>query len=57
MNNKQNPNNLISNVNWTTFVAGVAGGAFSTALFHPLELIKIRWQVYEAASLKKQKIQ
>lgn len=22
MNNKQNPNNLISNVNWTTFVAG-----------------------------------
>jgi len=49
-------NNLFSNVNWKNFAAGVAGGACSTALFHPLELIKIRWQVYESASLKKLKI-
>lgn len=33
--------------------AGTAGGAAATAIFHPLELIKIRWQVYESASLLK----
>lgn len=42
---------IFANVNWKNFVAGTAGGAAATALFHPLELIKIRWQVYEAASL------
>lgn len=38
--------------NWRNLVAGTAGGAASTAIFHPLELIKIRWQVYEDAKLK-----
>lgn len=38
---------------WKSLVAGTAGGVVSTAIFHPLELIKIRWQVYEAASLTK----
>jgi len=32
-------------------IAGTAAGVVSTAIFHPLELIKIRWQVYEAATL------
>ena len=39
-------------LNWRQLVAGTAGGAVSTAIFHPLELIKIRWQVYEDAKLK-----
>ena len=43
---------LLANIDWKSFVAGTAGGATSTALFHPLDLIKIRWQVYEDASLK-----
>jgi solute carrier family 25 folate transporter 32 len=42
----------IQNFEWKNFVAGMAGGAAATAIFHPLDLIKIRWQVYEAASLK-----
>lgn len=42
-------------IDWSSLVAGTAGGAVSTGVFHPLELIKIRWQVYEAASLKKLK--
>lgn len=43
---------LLANIDWKSFVAGTTGGATSTALFHPLDLIKIRWQVYENASLK-----
>lgn len=43
---------FLENINWKNFAAGTAGGAFSTALFHPLDLIKIRWQVYENAPLK-----
>ncbi len=43
---------LLANIDWKNFVAGTAGGAFSTALFHPLDLIKIRWQVYENAPIK-----
>lgn len=43
---------LSANIDWKNFAAGSAGGAFSTALFHPLDLIKIRWQVYENAPLK-----
>lgn len=43
---------FLDNIDWKNFVAGTAGGAFSTALFHPLDLIKIRWQVYENATLK-----
>ena len=37
---------------WKNFLAGMAGGAISTGIFHPFDLIKIRWQVYESASLK-----
>ena len=40
---------FLANIDWKNFVAGTAGGAFSTALFHPLDLVKIRWQVYENA--------
>lgn len=43
---------LLANIDWKNFAAGSAGGAVSTAIFHPLDLIKIRWQVYENASLK-----
>lgn len=43
---------MLANIDWKNFAAGTAGGAVSTALFHPLDLIKIRWQVYENASLK-----
>lgn len=42
-------------INWNQLAAGTLGGASATALFHPLELIKIRWQVYEAASLLKKR--
>jgi solute carrier family 25 (mitochondrial folate transporter), member 32 len=41
------------NIDWNNFLAGTAGGVVSTAVFHPLELIKVRWQVYENASLKR----
>lgn len=47
-----NKNDIKSNINWNNLIAGTAGGAVSTAVFHPLELIKVRWQVYEQASLK-----
>lgn len=40
-------------LNWNNLIAGTCGGATATAIFHPLELIKVRWQVYEAASLLK----
>ena len=39
-------------IDYTSLIAGTAGGAASTAVFHPLELIKIRWQVYENISFK-----
>lgn len=48
-----NPNNHAkSRIDYKSLIAGTAGGAASTAVFHPLELIKIRWQVYENISLK-----
>jgi hypothetical protein len=50
------PSPFLANIDWKNFVAGTAGGAFSTALFHPLDLIKIRWQVYENAPIKLIKI-
>jgi len=34
-------------LNYAYLVAGIAGGAAATAVFHPLELIKIRYQVNE----------
>lgn len=43
---------ILDNIDWKNFVAGTAGGAISTAIFHPFDLVKIRWQVYENASLK-----
>lgn len=50
---RNDSSNSASIINWNNLVAGTCGGAASTALFHPLELIKVRWQVYEAASLLK----
>lgn len=46
------PPSLLSNIDWKNLAAGTAGGAVSTLLFHPLDLLKIRWQVYENASFK-----
>ncbi|CAF0711908.1 unnamed protein product [Brachionus calyciflorus] len=51
----ENKNRQKNSFDWRSLIAGTAGGVASTAVFHPLELIKIRWQVYEAASLKKLK--
>ena len=44
-------NEKASSIDIRGLIAGTAAGVVSTAIFHPLELIKIRWQVYEAASL------
>lgn len=55
MNNKNEKIQNKYNINWNNLIAGTAGGATSTAIFHPLELIKVRWQVYEAASLNRYK--
>ena len=43
---------FVSSINWRNFLAGTVGGVVPTAIFHPLELIKIRWQVYESVSLR-----
>jgi solute carrier family 25 folate transporter 32 len=50
--NKKNVKTFFGNVNPKTFIAGTVGGVSSTIIFHPLELIKIRWQVYESITLK-----
>lgn len=42
-----------ANVDWNNFVAGMTGGAVASAVFHPLELVKVRWIVYESATLLK----
>jgi solute carrier family 25 folate transporter 32 len=44
--------NLVSNIDWNQLIAGTVAGAAATAVFHPLELIKVRWQVYEEACIK-----
>uniref|UniRef100_A0A1I8FZI2 Solute carrier family 25 member 32 n=2 Tax=Macrostomum lignano TaxID=282301 RepID=A0A1I8FZI2_9PLAT len=38
---------LLSNVHWENMAAGVAGGLLSTLALHPLDLVKIRFQVDE----------
>jgi len=38
---------IFSHVRWEYLVAGVSGGVVSTLLLHPLDLIKIRFQVNE----------
>lgn len=43
---------FFKNVNLNNLIAGTVAGASATVIFHPLELIKIRWQVYESISLK-----
>jgi solute carrier family 25 folate transporter 32 len=43
---------LMSNIDWNQLIAGTVAGAAATAVFHPLELIKVRWQVYEEACIK-----
>jgi solute carrier family 25 folate transporter 32 len=48
----QSSKSIFSHLNWRTLAAGTAAGGASTAIFHPLELIKIRWQVYEDAKMK-----
>jgi solute carrier family 25 folate transporter 32 len=52
--NKKNANTVtfFGNVNPKTFISGTVAGVSSTIIFHPLELIKIRWQVYESITLK-----
>lgn len=42
---------LFSTVKWEHLVAGVSGGAFSTLVLHPLDLVKIRFQVNEGVTI------
>ncbi|VDN18572.1 unnamed protein product [Dibothriocephalus latus] len=38
---------FLPQVRWEQFIAGLAGGAMSTLVLHPLDLAKIRLQVNE----------
>lgn len=40
---------ILRHLKWEHLVAGVSGGAASTLLLHPLDLVKIRFQVNEGA--------
>lgn len=42
---------LIQHVRWEHLAAGVSGGVVSTVILHPLDLIKIRFQVSEGAHI------
>ncbi|XP_061182310.1 solute carrier family 25 member 32-like isoform X1 [Saccostrea echinata] len=41
---------ILRHVKWEHLVAGVSGGAASTLLLHPLDLVKIRFQVNEGTA-------
>lgn len=43
---------VISHIRWQHLAAGVTGGVVSTLILHPLDLIKIRFQVNEGVSSK-----
>ncbi|XP_060078702.1 mitochondrial folate transporter/carrier-like [Ylistrum balloti] len=39
--------NFFSHMKWEHLLAGVSGGVTSTLVLHPLDLVKIRFQVHE----------
>ncbi|KAK2166276.1 hypothetical protein LSH36_40g10033 [Paralvinella palmiformis] len=41
---------LLAGVRWEHCAAGVSGGVISTLVLHPLDLIKVRFQVHEGSS-------
>jgi len=47
---------LVKNVRFEHMVAGVSGGVVSTLVCHPLDLIKVRFQVYEGHALANPKV-
>jgi len=49
-------NLLVKNVRFEHLAAGVSGGVVSTLVCHPLDLIKVRFQVYEGHSLANPKV-
>merc|ERR1711931_575326 len=49
-------NLLVKNVRFEHLAAGVSGGVVSTLVCHPLDLIKVRFQVYEGHSLSNPKV-
>lgn len=42
---------LLRHVKWEYFAAGISGGVVSTLVLHPLDLVKIRFQVNEGCGL------
>lgn len=40
----------LSNIRWEHFIAGISGGVVSTVALHPLDLVKVRFQVNEGRS-------
>ncbi|XP_060600939.1 mitochondrial folate transporter/carrier-like isoform X2 [Ruditapes philippinarum] len=41
------PKTLLQHVKWEYLAAGITGGVVSTLVLHPLDLVKIRFQVHE----------
>ncbi|XP_041360898.1 mitochondrial folate transporter/carrier-like isoform X2 [Gigantopelta aegis] len=44
---------LLRSIKWEHLVAGVSGGVVSTLILHPLDLVKIRFQVNEGIGITK----
>jgi len=53
---EQIKNFFVQNVRYEHLVAGVSGGVVSTLVCHPLDLIKVRFQVYEGHALANPKV-
>lgn len=49
-NVKENKNIILGSIRWEHMVAGVSGGVVSTLLLHPLDLVKVRFQVNEGSA-------
>jgi hypothetical protein len=45
--------NHLLNKEAVNFISGISAGAISSVVLHPLELVKIRWQVYESMNKSK----
>ncbi|XP_046363036.1 mitochondrial folate transporter/carrier-like isoform X2 [Haliotis rufescens] len=44
---------MVRNIKWEYLVAGISGGVVSTLVLHPLDLVKIRFQVNEGYGVTK----
>ncbi|XP_045181514.1 mitochondrial folate transporter/carrier-like isoform X1 [Mercenaria mercenaria] len=47
MTSRPAPKSLLQHVKWEYLAAGISGGVVSTLVLHPLDLVKIRFQVHE----------